>query len=152
MQMYDTVVQEVDWGDYTRTVDPLKHEKWVYDSYHGNHLQTLKRGREIEQSAMMRMKALLPNQPSSKVTLYTPSATQLMYSDGQFESCEDGVSQSHGVPTPFKCKVRSIARDGQRPIIDKLHREGRLGDVDNGTIERRVYAEVQRQQARLQEK
>ena len=151
MSQFDTVVQALDWGGGTVTVDPLRHERWITDGRGDAHLATSERGRRFNFETMKHLSGLLVDPEQTVVRPYLPTHAHLEKQQQVVPYEDFAPVNAHGVAKPFSHNFKfPIKQDGKRPAIDSMHRRGDLGgEALKGDIERDMYRTSMRRQHQL---
>lgn len=151
---YDTIVQYVDWGGHTRTVDPIRTERWVHEGGDERHLVSAQKGRSYSHRDVTQLLPLLDSQPS-RVTTYLPTTGELDRLPAH-EKYPKVSMYDHGVVAPFdqvysyRNGVIEDTRPGERPIVETMHINGQLPDKSSkSSIVDRYMATQRRVQARI---
>lgn len=134
--VYDTIDQWVDWGGYTVTIDPMRHESWIYERGgelpgHRHRVQ-VEKGRGYDRQDTLHLMGLLSKQDTPQLTFFQPTAEAL-------EKLPKFPSRRNGDCDTWRGQIRDIRGTGSLPIVAQKHRDG-LMDVPKGQIERQVYA------------
>ena len=156
MSQYDTVVQALDWGGGTVTVDPLRHERWITDGRGDANSITSARGRQFNFETMQHLSGLLDDPEQTTVRPFLPTHAHLETQQQIVPYEEFAPVNAHGVAKPFSHNFKYPIKqntDGKRPVIDSMHRRGDLGgDTLKGDIEREMYRTSMRRQHQLDDK
>lgn len=137
--VYDRVVQWLDWGDHTVTVDPIGNSAWIQEGRPEHHQETVERGRAHVAADTKALLSLLQNQETKSTSYFLPSAADLELKPKFLKHAESDM---------WKGKVRDVRGTGQLPVVMQLHRAG-LPDVPKAQIEREMYNERFKTQSRV---
>lgn len=154
MSQFDTVVQALDWGGGTVTVDPLRSARWITDGRGDAQLVTSARGREFDFDAMQHLSTLLVDPEQNTVRPFLPTHAHLETYQQVVPYEDFAPVNAHGIAKPFSHNFRSaFKQDGKRPAIDSMQRRGDLGgNVLKGDIEKEIYRTSIRRQHQLDDK
>lgn len=129
---YDTVDQWLDWGDHTVTVDPIGNSAWIHEGQDGKHAHTVYRGRQYDAQDTRHLLGLLSKQETPATRMYVPSFADLA-------KVPRFPSRRSGGCDVWRGELRDVRGAGELPVIRAQWVDGRLPDVDKGTIERQMY-------------
>jgi hypothetical protein len=146
---YDSVVQFVDWGGHTVTVDPINKEPWIHNGGDERHSEAVEKGRADRKAAYLNTAAAVRAMEPTKayVKTFLPGAKDLL-SAGPVKRPGIAAYTENGAVAPFdhEYKYRQSAisdpRPALRPIVEQLHRDQQLPDSDKYELDR-VFRDAQ---------
>lgn len=144
---YDTVDKWVDWGGHTVTIDPIRDHLWIHPGDHDYHGMGVARGRGYDKRAVDEMQTLLArhDQQDHSVSRFLPATSTL-------ESLPKMPSRRNGDCDQWRGGKRDLRDVGQLPSIMAKHWRGELTDVPRQEIERQIYEDRVRVQARVSDR
>jgi hypothetical protein len=147
---YDTVVQYVDWGGHTVTVDPIDSGHWIRAGAHEagdsfsehRHQMHVKHSRAQDAHDVKHLLSALANDVPQRIAPFTPSVREL-------EALPKFPSRRNANCDTWRGGQRDLSRVGYLPAIARMHRRLDLPEVDRDTIEAQRRAEERHASARL---
>ena len=134
--------QWLDWGDVTRTVDPVGTKQWIHDGRDG-HERSERRGLEFDAREVRKLLGWEQKQQPPLPEFYQPSVAAI-----------NARGELFSTPMGAGCKSwRGVTRDPKRfgvlPVHELLKRDGWLINKDTDAIAREIQEYERRRGARL---
>ena len=130
--------QYLDWGDVTRTLDPMRNQQWIYDSDTFKHGKAVARGLALNHVAF----SDLQNWDKSDVNVQPFHVTSKMLDDA------DKMSEPR-LGSVWRGYERDTSRFGKLPVITQKIYDNSLPNKSRGDIEHEMRESDRRAAGRV---